>query len=136
MIGSGSAKIPPRNQSLIDGRTTKDMIADNVRVGKTGDVTGDIYHLTGMTTYQDKEQQSGHYFPTQIDSKFYDTELHVGGKPNETGFTAGKDFTPDEADPYLIIRVENCTDESKVTVYNKTTKGELFTLNFGTATLA
>ncbi len=112
------------------------MIADNVRVSESGDVTGDIYHLTGMISYQDVEQQSGHYFPTQIASKFYGTELHVGGIPSETGFTAGADFTPSESDPYLIIRVENCTDDRKVTVYNKTTKAGLFTLNFKTATLA
>ena len=112
------------------------MVADNVRVSESGDVTGDIYHLTGMTDYQEVDQQSGHYFPTQIDSKFYGTELHVGGKPNGEEFTAGADFTPSEKDPYLIIRVENCTDDDKVTVYNKATKAELFTLNFKTATLA
>ena len=115
------------------------MIADNVQVRKSGDVTGDIHYLTGMTSYHEVEQQSGHYFPTQFDSKLYGTELHVGGAPSEideTGFTAGADFTPSESDPYLIIRVENCTDDRKVTVYNKATKDALFTLNFKTATLA
>ena len=112
------------------------MVADNVRVSASGDVTGDIYYLTGMKTYKVEAQQSGHYFPTQIDSKFYGTKLHVGGKPTEEGFAAGADFTPSEEDPYLIIRVENCTDDDKVTVYNKATKAELFTLNFKTATLA
>ena len=112
------------------------MIADNVQVRKSGDVTGDIHYLTGMTSYHDAEQQSGHYFPTQFDYKLYGTELHVGGKPNGEEFTAGADFTPSEKDPYLIIRVENCTDDDKVTVYNKATKAELFTLNFKTATLA
>lgn len=111
------------------------MIADNVRVSKSGDVTGDIYYLSGMNACPDG-QRDGHYFPTQFDPKLYDTELHVGGKPNEAGFTAGKNFTPTREDPYLIIRVENCTDDDKVTVYNKGTKDELFTLNFGTATLA
>ena len=111
------------------------MISDNIRVSKGGDVTGDIYYLSGMSSYP-KEEQSGHYFPMQFDSKLYNTELHVGGKPSEEGFTAGKNFTPTEVDPYLIIRVENCTDENKVTVYNETTKDELFTLNFGPSTLA
>lgn len=134
MIGSDSAYIPSRNQTLTNGKKTSDMIADNVRVSKSGDVTGDINYLSGMSSYPDG-QQSGHYFPTQINSKLYGTKLHVGGKTNETGFTAGKDFTPTVADPYLVIRVENCTDDNKVTVYNEATKGELFTLNFGTATL-
>lgn len=111
------------------------MISDNIRVSKGGDVTGDIYYLSGMSSYP-KEEQSGHYFPMQFDSKLYNTELHVGGKPSEEGFTAGKNFTPTEVDPYLIIRVENCTDENKVTVYNETTKDELFTLNFSPSTLA
>ena len=111
------------------------MVADNVRVSESGDVTGDIYYLSGMSSYLDSEQQSGHYFPMQFDPKLYGTQLHVGGKPTETGFTAGSDFTPNEADPYLIIRVENCTDDDKVTVYNKETRDELFTLNFKTAML-
>lgn len=136
MIGTGQAYIPPRNQSPIEGFTVDDMLGNDVKVSDNGEVTGTINHLTGVTAYEQEEQQEGHYFPTMFDEKNYDRPLHVGGKPSDDGFTAGKDITPSREDPYLVIRVENCTDEKKVTVYDQESKAEVFTLDFSGATLA
>ena len=135
MIGTGQAYIPPRNQSPIEGFTVDDMLGNDVKVSDNGEVTGTIKRLTGVTAYEQEEQQEGHYFPTMFDEKNY-KPLHVGGKPSDSGFTAGKDFEPSKADPYLVIRVENCTDEQKVTVYDQESKAEVFTLDFRGATLA
>ena len=111
------------------------MIGDNIKVSKSGVVTGTIKYLSGVTDY-DEGQQEGHYFPTKFSEENFDKTIHVGGKVSGESFTAGKDITPSEADPYLVIRVENCTDGNKVTVYDKETKDELFTLDFNETTLA
>ena len=110
------------------------MIGNDVKVSKSGEVTGTIKYLSNVTQY-DVGQQDGHYFPTMFDKKNYDKTLHVGGKVVDGQFVAGKEITPSEKDPYLVIRVENCTDGKKITVYDQETKDELFTLDFNKATL-
>lgn len=110
------------------------MIGNDVKVSKSGEVTGTIKYISDVKGY-DSGHNDGHFFPTMFEKKNYDKTLHVGGKPSDDGFTAGKDFTPSEKDPYLVIRVENCTDGNKVTVYDKETKAELFTIDFNKATL-
>ena len=110
------------------------MIGNDVKVSKSGEVTGTIKYLSNVTQY-DVGQQEGHYFPTMFDKKNYDKTLHVGGKVVGGEFVAGKEITPSEKDPYLVIRVENCTDGKQITVYDNETKDELFTLDFNKATL-
>ena len=110
------------------------MIGNDVKVSKSGEVTGTIKYLSNVTQY-DVGQQEGHYFPTMFDKKNYDKTLHVGGKVVDGQFVAGKEITPSEKDPYLVIRVENCTDGKQITVYDNETKDELFTLDFNKATL-
>lgn len=110
------------------------MIADDIKVSKDGAVSGTVKYLSGVPDY-DLGQDEGHYFPIMFDEKNY-KQLHVGGKLSDGGFTAGKDFTPSADDPYLVIRVENCTDENKVTVYDQESKEEMFTLDFNGTTLA
>lgn len=110
------------------------MIGNDVKVSNKGQVTGTIKYLSDVTQYEEG-QQEGHYFPTMFDKKNYDKTLHVGGKVVDGQFTAGKEITPSEKDPYLVIRVENCTDGKQITVYDNDTKAELFTLDFNKATL-
>lgn len=133
MIGTGQAHIPPRSQSPIEGITVAKMLGNDIKVSKTGEVTGTINYLTNVPGYDDG-QNDGHFFPTMFEEKNY-KPLHIGGKPSDSGFTAGKDFEPSKADPYLVIRVENCTDGKKVSVYDRDTKDVLFTLDFNKAAL-
>ena len=133
MIGTGQANIPPRNQSPIEGITVEKMLGNDIKVSKTGEVTGTIKYLSDVPGY-DEGQNNGHFFPTVFDEKNY-KPLHVGGEPSDSGFTAGKDFEPSKEDPYLVIRVENCTDNKKVSVYDSATKEVLFTLDFNKASL-
>lgn len=111
------------------------MIGNDVKISKDGVVTGTVKYLSDVPDYDDG-QKEGHYFPIKFDENNYDKPLHVGGKVVGDGFSAGKEITPSEKDPYLVIRVENCTDENKVTVYDSGTKEELFTLDFNQTTLA
>lgn len=134
MIGSGQAYIPSSDQTPIDGISVSDMIADDVSVDDGGKVSGTVNYLSGVAGYEGDET-SGHYFPIAFTKGNYKL-LHVGGKANGEGFTAGKEFTPSAKDPYLVIRVENCTDENKVSVYDAGSKAELLTLDFSDTTLA
>lgn len=109
------------------------MIGNDIKVSDSGTVTGTIKYLSSVPGY-DGGQDSGHYFPIMFESKNY-KPLHVGGKVVDGQFVAGKEITPSEKDPYLVIRVENCTDGKKITVYDNNTKAELFTLDFNKATL-
>ena len=110
------------------------MIAKNVTIHDDGKVSGTVNYLSNVSGYEG-DAKSGHYFPMVFTEENY-KELHVGGKVNGEGFTAGKDFTPSERDPYLVVRIENCTDENKVSVYNKSSREELFVLDFSGTTLA
>lgn len=133
MIGSGQAYVPSRDQTPLGGITVAKMIGDDIRISKDGIVTGTINYLKDMPNYEGEEKK-GHFFPVKFTKENY-KKLHVGGTVSDTEFTAGKDFTPSDNDPYLVIRVENCTDDSKVTIYDATTKQGLFTLDFKQANL-
>lgn len=108
------------------------MLGDDATVTSDGTVTGTINYLTNVPLYE-PGKNSGHFFPLQFLENNY-KELHVGGEVSLDGFTAGKDFTPSAKDPYLVIRVENLTD-NKVSVYDKSSKETLFSLDFSGATL-
>lgn len=107
-----------------------DMIKSDIKVSKTGEVTGSINFISGEDV-----PEEGHWFPTELSKENYGKPLHVGGRVSGSDFTAGKDFTPNEKDPYLVICVEHCTDGNAVSVYDKDTKAELFKLDFNSATL-
>ena len=108
------------------------MIADDVKIGEDGKVTGNILYLSDVPLYEGEEKK-GHYFPIRFFEKNF-KPLHVGGAAAEDGFTAGKDIQPTPSDPFLVIRVENCTDGEKVTIFDRESKDELFTLDFSEAT--
>lgn len=133
MIGTGQAYIPLPDQSPLEGITVSRMIADDVKVSADGAVSGTINYLSEVPQY-DPGQNSGHFFPVKFPEKNY-KPLHVGGEPGGEDFIAGKDFEPSAKDPYLVIRVENCTVDQSVSVYDKSSKEKLFTLNFSGATL-
>lgn len=132
MIGTDQAFIPSRDQSPLEGVTVSKMIADNVKVSAEGAVTGTINYLSDMPKY-DEGQNDGHFFPMKFPEKNYKL-LHVGGEVGGDSFTAGKDFTPNAEDPYLVVRVENLTDK-KVSIFDATSKKELFKLDFTKATM-
>ena len=134
MIGSGQAYIPSSDQTPIDGIRVSDMIADDVSVDESGKVSGTVNYLSDVAGYEG-DQKSGHYFPIAFTKENY-KPLHVGGTVSGEGFAAGKDFTPSAKDPYLVVRIENCTDGNKVSVYDQKSKSELITLDFGDTTLA
>lgn len=107
-----------------------DMIKSSTKVSTDGKVTGPINYLSG-----DDVPKEGHYFPVEIDKKYYGKSLHAGGAVIDGEFVAGDDFTPSESDPYLNIRVESCTDGNKISVFDGDTKDELFKIDFNSATL-
>lgn len=108
-----------------------DMIKTDVKVSQSGKVTGTIKNLSQGVDVP----KEGHYFPIQLDKQYYDTELHAGGKVVDGAFAAGMDFTPNESDPYLNTRVESCTDGQKISIYDKNSQEELFSIDFTKATL-
>lgn len=133
MIGSGQAYVPSRNQTPLEGIAVSQMIGNDIKVSKDGVVTGTIKYLTDVPLYEGEEQK-GHYFPIKFTEENF-KPLHVGGEASGEGFTAGKNFEPNESDPYLVIRVENCTVDHSVTVYDQVSRDKLFTLNFSKANL-
>lgn len=134
MIGTGQSYVPSRDQSPLDGIRVADMISDDVKVSADGKVTGTVNYLTKVEGYP-ADQQSGHYFPTAFTKANY-KKLHVGGAVSGDGFTAGKEITPSADDPYLVIRVENCTDGNKISVFDFESKDEILKLDFNETTLA
>lgn len=108
------------------------MLGDDIKVTKDGTVTGTIKYLKNMPEY-DLSQKDGHFFPLQFLEKNF-KELHIGGEVTESGFSAGKDFTPSIEDPFLVIRIENLVG-NKVSVFDQSSKETLFSLDFNGATL-
>lgn len=131
-VGRGEAFIPDKDQTPLGDITVSQMISDDTKAARDGTVTGTINYLTDMPEY-DSGQKDGHFFPLQFSEKNF-KELHVGGEVSDSGFTAGKDFTPSVDDPFLVIRVENLTDK-KVSIFDKTSREKLFGLDFKGATL-
>lgn len=131
MIWSGQASIPPRGQTVMGKIKVSDMIGSNIKVDSKGVVTGSINFLA----QSDDVPTEGHYFPTQIDKQHYGETLHAGGQIIGGEFVAGSDFTPNEYDPYLNVRVESCTDWNKISIYSTEDKTELFSIDFNKATL-
>lgn len=108
-----------------------DMIKSDVKVSSDGKVTGTIKNLS----QGEDVPKEGHYFPIQLDKQYYNKELHAGGKVIDGEFAAGMNFTPTESDPYLNTRVESCTDGKKISIYDKNSQEELFSIDFNHATL-
>ena len=137
---NGPVVIPPLDTDLgkaNGGKTVLNLIGADVKIswdGTTGKPTGKIKNVEKYDTYPDG-QRNGHYFPVQFSEQYYDKELHVGGSLSGDEFTAGSNFTPNKDDPYLVIRIENCTDGNKVKVFDVSTKEELFTIDFSAAKL-
>ena len=133
MIGSDSAFLPARSQAPLGGGVkVSDMIGEDIQVSPAGEVTGTIHYVSEMPQYEG-DQAKGHYFPIQFTKQMY-KKLHVGGSVVDGQFVSGKDITPSGADPYLVIRVENCTDKNSVSVFDYETKTQLFKLDFSKAT--
>ncbi len=98
--------------------------------GLVGKPQGTIKYVTDYSVYPDGER-TGHFFPVAFKPEYYGQDVTVGGQ-NGVG---GKDIKPTAEDPYLIIRVENVTVESKISAVVKATQEEIFTLDFSGATL-
>lgn len=98
--------------------------------GLTGKPQGTVKYVTGYSTYPDSEQ-TGHYFPVEFKSEYYDTDILVGSQNGK----GGKTIKPTVQDPYLIIRIENCTVESKISAIVSETQETVFELDFSGTTL-
>lgn len=116
-------------------KTVSELIDQNVSIGwagTKGTVTGTIKKIESYGSPYEGGQDSGHFFPVKFSDKYLDKDITVGSQNGE----GGKEIRPTNSDPYLVIRVENVTVDSKISAILKSTKEEIFELDFSKATLA
>lgn len=108
-------------------------VEDLIEPGMTVDWNGSVGTPHGTVKYVAKYgepyedgEQFGHYFPIKFSEDLYGKAIRVGAQ-NGVG---GKVITPDEEDPYLIIRIENVTVDDKITAILEETGEEVFTVDF------
>ena len=98
--------------------------------GTKGTVTGSVKYIENYGSPYESGQQSGHFFPIKFADKYLNKVITVGSQNGE----GGKDITPTNADPYLVIRIENVTVSNKISAIVKETKEEVFELDFSSVT--
>lgn len=132
MNGADQINIPSQSQNLGEAngdKNVEDLIEPGTKIawnGLTGTPDGTVKYVDNYGEQYEEGEQSGHFFPIEFDKKYYNEEINVGGQ-NGVG---GKNITPKEDDPYLIIRIENVTVDDKITAVSSKTKDEVFTLDF------
>ena len=133
MMGPGSIEVPSRGQSLgaqNGNKTVSDLIDSDVYVvwnGTKGTPKGTVKYIENYGSPYAGEQVSGHFFPVQINEKYFGKDILVGGP-------GGKTIKPTESDPYLIIRLENVTVQDKISAVVQDTGEEIFELDFSKVT--
>ena len=133
MTGSDNIKVPSQSRELgkeNGNKKVSDLISNDVSIsweGTKGTPTGTVKYISSYGKPYEPGQDSGHFFPTKFERKYFDKEVQVGGE-------GGKTIIPTEDDPYLIIRIENVTVEDKISAVIKGTEEEIFELDFGQIT--
>lgn len=133
MMGPGSIEVPSRGQSLGEkngSKTVSDLIDSDVYVvwnGTKGTPKGTVKYIENYGSPYDGDQVQGHFFPVKFSEEYLGKEILVGGP-------GGKIITPTEADPYLIIRLENVTVQDKISAVVQDTGEEIFELDFSKVT--
>ena len=107
------------------GKNVSDLISDNVRIswdGVNGTVTGDIKKVENWTQFNvsDPNEQSGHFFPVSLASKYKGQEITVTGSKVKKAF-----------DTEWVLRV----DDQKTFTFECDGK-TIFVLDLTKATLA
>lgn len=121
MIASDILTIPSQGQTLY-GKRISSLIGDDVKVLKSGTVTGTLKHVSGYTGFnsEDPSEQEGYYFPFRLNK----TGTTMTFKKNGI---ASKEEIPWEADN--VFRVTK-SDTFEVLVDEE----HVITLNFAKAT--
>lgn len=131
MTGADRVKVTPQGQPLASygvgsTYTSTDLIGENVAIkwsGTDGAVTGDIKHIAEpWTNFNASGDNTGHFFPIELDAKYEGQKITVIGKRQKTA-----------QDRFWVLRVENAKN-NKFTF--KQGDDVLFTLDFSGATLA
>lgn len=74
-------------------------------------------------------EKTGHYFPVEFKEQYYGEDVEL------TGRTKGsKTIKPSAGDPYLIQRLENLGEDSRLTAKVKDSQEEIFELDFSRVT--
>ena len=112
----------------------RDLIEPGMKIewdGLNGKPVGTVKYIADYTPQYEEGQKYGHFFPVQFKPKYYQKNIRIGSQ----GGVGGKVITPSEADPYLIIRVENCTVDRKISAIVDNTKEKIFEIDFNSTTL-
>lgn len=104
VTGADNMKVPngDAKPGNIDGKKVSDLIGDDVFVswnGIDGTVNGTLKMVEGWTEFNGsvKAEQSGHFFPVVLDSKYAGKEITVIGTK-----------TKKAVDTEWVVRVDNC----------------------------
>lgn len=133
MTGADRVKVTPQGQSLTtygvgSDKSVSDLIDAGVSIkwdGTTGKVQGTIKNIKeAWTGYSSTGDNTGHFFPVELDEKYKDDKITVIGAKQRSA-----------KDRFWVLRVENAKDGAKGTFTFKKASEELFTLDFSEATL-
>lgn len=96
--------------------------------GTKGSVTGVVKFVDDYGSIFEDKEKSGHFYPIKFNEKYYDKQIVISGR-----IDGDKTITPTSQDPYLILRLENFSNDPTAKVSG--TEEVVFELNFSNATL-
>ncbi len=133
MTGADSVNVMEQGQPLTGlNKSVSDLISPETSIawsGTTGAVKGTLNHIQDWQEFSSVlEEQEGHYFPVKLDNKYLGQSISV----QRTGGVEKTCTAEDTDDLEWVMRIP----EQNAVYTFKANGGEIFTLNFATATLA
>lgn len=116
MIASDILTIPSQGQTLY-GKRISSLIGDDVKVLKSGTVTGTLKHVSGYTGFnsEDPSEQEGYYFPFRLNKTGTTMTFKKNGMASKEGipWEADNVFRVTKSDTFEVL-----VDEEHVITFN------------------
>ena len=115
MIGSDTLTLFPSSQTLL-GKQVSELVGDDLKVYKSGAVTGTFHHVTNYTEFSSApEEQRGYYFPFHLTKTGSKMTFKKNGSPTKQNipFDADIIFRVTEDDTFEVL-----VDDSSVVKFS------------------